>query len=106
MSSPKVSASARNKWGYFPVKAASVEAASLTKLSAAHSGMLVVGTSNHNLEIAKVADGVSFAFDARGGTTTVTLPQGELTSGGAAVVSITGVASLTKAAGAWTYAGS
>lgn len=106
MSSPQISKGALTKWGRFPFLQRSMAAKTGGVIPAANSGMLYTGNGTTiSMSIAKSSDGVSFAFDARGGTLNVTLPPGEQTSVGDASVSIKTVASLTRAGGVWTYAG-
>lgn len=106
MSLPQVSKNATSKWGRFPFNQRAVTATTGTVIPAVNSGVLYTGNGSViNMTMAGMHDGVSFAFDARGGTINVTLPPGEQTSVGDASVSIGTVASLTRAGGVWTYAG-
>ena len=106
MSSPQISKGALNKWGRFPFLQRSTPASQGAVIPSVNSGMLYTGNGTTiSMSIAKSSDGVSFAFDARGGTINITLPSGEQTSVGDTSVSIATVASLTRAGGVWTYAG-
>lgn len=97
---------AMEKWGYSPLSQNYKNISANGNISPVFSGYLHIGDgTDMTVNVLKSFRGASYGFEPKGGTLTVNLPSGEVTTTGQGTVTFTATGSLTKLETEWLYVG-